>query len=119
MFKTRLLGILALALTGLLATGCDDDDDIEDIVDERIDELDLDDDLVVTRAEWAGAFVVWDDDGDRVLVFNEFRFNGGGFDIADLNNDGFVTEDEWEDLLDAWDVDDDELLEEIEFAPYL
>jgi hypothetical protein len=45
MFKTRILGIMALALTGALVTACDDDDDLEDLIDARIDALDLDDDF--------------------------------------------------------------------------
>jgi hypothetical protein len=120
MLKTRLIGIMALALTGTVLTACDDDpDDLEDVVDERIDELDIDDDFVVTRDEWSNAFFIWDDDQDLVIVSDEFRFNGNGFELADANNDGFVTDDEWEDLMDAWDIDDDELLEELEFEPYL
>ena len=110
---------MALALMGSLLNACDDDDDLEDVIDDRIDDLDLDDDLVVTRVEWADAFLVWDDDNDLVISFNEFRFNGGGFELADLNNDGFVTDDEWDDLMDLWDIDDDAVLEEFEFAPYL
>jgi hypothetical protein len=121
MYKARLFGIMALALTGLLASACGDDDpdDLEDVVDERIDELDLDDDFVVTRDEWNNAFVVWDEDGNQQMVVGEFRFNGNGFETADVNNDGFVTDDEWEDLLDAWDIDGDDVLEEFEFEPYL
>ncbi|HEY5924926.1 MAG TPA: hypothetical protein VIV11_24765 [Kofleriaceae bacterium] len=120
MFKTRLFGIMALALTGALFTACDDDDEfVDDVIDERIDELDLDDDLLVTRVEWADAFLVWDGDNDLLIGVNEFRFNGGGFELADVNNDGYVTDEEWDDLMDVWDIDDDAVLEELEFEPYL
>jgi hypothetical protein len=119
MFKTRLFGIMALALTGALLTACDDDDGVDDVIDDRIDELDLDDDFVVTRAEWSNAFVIWDGNDDLLIASNEFRFNGGGFDVADVNNDGYVTDDEWEDLMDVLDVDDNEFIEELEFEPYL
>jgi hypothetical protein len=120
MSKTRLFGIMALALAGALLSGCDDDpDDFEDVVDERIDDLDIDDDFVVTRSEWGNAFLIWDEDGDLLITTNEFRFNGNGFETADLDNDGVVTDDEWEDLMDAWDIDDEDVLEELEFEPYL
>ena len=121
MCKTRLFGLMAVVLTGLLASACDDDepDDLEDVIDARIDELDLDDDFVVSRDEWNNAFIVWDEDGNQAMVVGEFRFNGAGFEAADTNNDGLVTDDEWEELLDDWDLDDDDLLEEFEFEPYL
>lgn len=119
MLKTSLVGLFTLTLAGGVLAACDDDDDVEDIIDERIDDLDIDDDSFVTREEWADAFVIWDEDNDRVLVVDEFRFNGGGFEAADEDNDGFVTEDEWEDLLGEWDLDHNDVLENFELAPYL
>jgi hypothetical protein len=120
MQKNRWLVAVALACTAGLTVGCDDDDDdLEDVIDERIDDLDLDDDFVVTRSEWNNAFIVFDTDDDRVLVLDEFRFNGAAFDLADFNNDGFVTEDEWDDFLDEVDENHDDVLDEIEFDPFL
>jgi hypothetical protein len=110
---------LALAVVfGLAAGGCDDDDDLEDVIDDRLDDLDIDDDLVVTRSEWNDGFVLFDDDDDLLLAFDEFRFNGALFDLADLNGDGFVTGDEWEDTLDIIDTDDNDRIEESELAVY-
>jgi hypothetical protein len=116
---TRLLGIMALVTACGFAVGCSDDDDLADVIDERIDDLDIDDDLVVTRNEWNGGFIIFDLDNDRVLTTTEFRFNGNMFTLADVNADGFVTEDEWEDVLDDLDIDGDDLLELAEFDPFL
>src|SRR4051812_43157476 len=108
MRKNRLLGIMAIALMGgTVMAACDDDDDIDDlddVVDQRIDDLDLDGDTFITHDEWNNAFTIWDTDNDRVLTVNEFRFNGAGFAAADLNGDQIVTEDEFEQVLDSWDL---------------
>ena len=99
--------------------GCgDDDDDLEDIIDDRLDALDIDDDLVITRAEWHEGFYLFDDDGDFVLFFDEFPFSGFLFDLADLNADGIVTLTEWDDVLDAIDTDNDGVIEETELEAY-
>lgn len=119
MSKTRFLGITALVLMGGLVTACDDDDDDLLVVDDRVDDLDLDDDAIVTRAEWDDAFLVWDVNGDGVLSPGEFRFNGGGFEMADIDADGFVSEVEWDALLDEWDLDASGDLDELEFDPFL
>jgi len=126
MLKTRFIGIGALALAASLTVACsseeddiDDLDDIGDVIDDRIDDLDLDDDSVVSQNEWGSGFIVWDENGDQILVTGEFQFNGVAFDAADVNNDGYVTEDEWDDLMDDWDVDADDVLEEFELEPYL
>ena len=118
--KTRLFAVMLLCFAGGLAqTACsDDDDDLEDIIDDRLDDLDIDDDLVVTRTEWNNGFVAFDDDNDSVLVVSEFRFNGALFDLADLNNDGYVTEGEWNDVLDDIDTSNNGEIEESELAVY-
>ncbi len=127
MLKTRFLGIAALGLAlGLSAAACSDEeddiddlDDIGDVIDDRIDDLDLDDDFVISANEWSTGFSIWDEDGNLILTTGEFQFNGAAFDAADVNNDGYVTDDEWEELLDDWDIDDDDVLEEFELDPYL
>jgi hypothetical protein len=117
--KANLFAIMTLSLVGGVGlTACDDDDDLEDIVDERLDDLDIDDDLVVTESEWFNGFVVFDDDDDQLLVFSEFRFNGDLFDLADFNCDAYVTESEWDALVDPIDTDNNGVISESELAVY-
>ena len=104
---------------GLQQTACsDDDDDLEDIIDDRLDDLDIDDNLVVTRSEWHNGFILFDDDEDTVLIFSEFRFNGALFDLADDNGDVLVTQTEWDNLVDEIDTNDNDRIEESELARY-
>lgn len=117
--KTGYLALMALSIVGgFELTACDDNNDLADVVDDRLDDLDIDDDLVVTRTEWNNGFALFDDDNDSVLIFAEFRFNGTLFDLVNINGDAFVTEGEWDAALDVIDINNDDVIEESEISLY-
>ena len=89
--------------------------------------IDLNNDGVITRAEWEQSFRMWDTDRDGVLSADELRAGwrdarmqeGGEFQALDRNNDGRLTRNEWRGSRGSFqqvDRDNDGIISPQEFA---
>ncbi len=89
--------------------------------------LDLNNDGVITRAEWERSFRMLDTDNDGVLSPDELRAEwrngrtqaGGEFQVLDRNNDGRITRNEWRGNRNSFeqvDRDNDGIISPREFS---
>ena len=117
----NVVGLIAfVALAALVGSACDDDDDVDVVVlDGTIDEFDINGDLVVSRAEWASGFAMWDVDNNGLITSDEFLLSDEAFDEANLDGDAVITADEWEEFADDLDADGDLFIDADEFADFL
>ena len=118
----RVLGIAALGLMAMLAgSACGDDEDEFDVVvlDPPADEIDTDDDLVVSVSEWDATFAVWDVNGDGKLNDVEFLFNDAAFIDVDVDANDRISAAEWTETFAFWDLDVDGFLDFAEFDPWI
>jgi len=98
----------AIAVLGVMGTGCDDEEAI--VADTEFDAIDLNDDGLISAAEWDSAFDAWDLNDDGYVAQTEYLLNGG-FTNLDVNADGLVSDTEWNAALTDWDVDGDYFLD--------
>jgi hypothetical protein len=97
------------AALGVMGTGCDEDDD-PFIVDSEFDAIDLNDDGLVSAAEWDSAFDAWDLNDDGFIAPSEYLLNDG-FTALDVDANGLLSDAEWNAALTDWDVDGDYFLD--------
>src|SRR5262245_29135711 len=111
-----LVAALAIATVGLLGVGCGDDDADDDvIVADDFEDFDLDDDGVISAAEWDDTIDTWELDDDGVLEDNEFLMNDSIFSDMDLDDDDVISTAEWNDAFDDLDDDSDGFIDDDEF----
>lgn len=105
-----------IALSGAMTVGCSDEDDVV-LPDGQViefDDLDYDDDDVISTAEWSAFYPTWDLDGNGIIASSEWALPS--FAQVDAGRDGYIDPSEYAlafAYLDANDdgvLDDDELL---------
>jgi hypothetical protein len=103
----------AFATLGVIGIGCDDDDPF--VAESEFDAIDLDDDGLISAAEWDTAFGTWDLNDDGFLAQSEYLLDGGFTDL-DVDANGLLSEAEWNAALTDWDLDGDYFLEPYELS---
>ena len=113
--RKTLIGVLAIALVGSFAIGCEDEEDAIDDVVGGFDDFDVDGDDVISQSEWDDGIDDWDLDDDGLLEEDEFPMDDDDFEDMDVDDDAAVTVAEWDDAFDDLDDDADGFIDEAEF----
>ena len=111
----KLKGIIcaaAIAAFGVMAAGCDEDDDLI-VGDTEFDVIDTSNDGLVSAAEWTAAFDTWDVNGDGLVNQSEYRLDDGFSDL-DVDANATLTDAEWNAAMLDWDLDDNGFLDKDE-----
>lgn len=118
--KTTFLALMSLFLVGGLGlTACsDNNNDLDDVVNANFAIVDVNGNLVATRAEWDNAFVVFDTDNDGNIEITEFPFNATLFDLIDVNHDGVITTAEWDAGFAVINTNNDDVVQQAEISVF-
>lgn len=82
-------------------------------VSSSFNDLDQDNDGLISPSEWEEGFDMIDSDNSGFISDDEW--DNPNFDDVDQNNDGLISRDEWSEGFDEIDEDDDGLISEEEF----
>jgi hypothetical protein len=99
----------AIAVLGVVGIGCDDEDD-PFIAETEFDAIDLNDDGLISTAEWDTAFDAWDLNDDGFIAPSEYLLNDGFADL-DVDANGLLSDAEWNAAMVDWDFDGDYFLD--------
>lgn len=105
----------ALAALGVVGTGCDDDDPV--VTNAEFDAIDLNDDGLISAAEWDTAFGVWDLNDDGYIAPSEYLLPAG-FNTLDADANGLLSQAEWDSAITTWDLNGDGFLAPSELLYY-